>query len=325
LATAEQIKALIRSHIEGDNERFRALAIQLAAQAARKGQGKFAQELKSLLDQAAKSGAFPAKLTGPVPLAQPRGELAGLISAAYPKVRLPDMVLDEGVHQRLRRVLSEQRQQHKLREHGLTPRRKLLLTGPPGTGKTMSASALAGELHLPLFTIVLDGLITKYMGETAVKLRVIFDAIAKTRGVYLFDEFDAIGAKRLSSNDVGEIRRVLNSFLQFLEQDTSNSLIVAATNHVELLDRALFRRFDDVIDYPLPTPQLAERTIRARLPMLDLTEVAWGSVLETTKGLSYADLTRACEDVAKEAILSGWSKPGVDSLQNALSERSQKK
>jgi SpoVK/Ycf46/Vps4 family AAA+-type ATPase len=325
LATAEQIKALIRSHIEGDDERFRALAIQLAAQAARKGQGKFAQELKSLLDQAAKSGAFPPKLTGPVPLAQPRGELAGLISAAYPKVRLSDMVLDEGVHQRLRRVLSEQRQQHKLREHGLTPRRKLLLTGPPGTGKTMSASALAGELHLPLFTIVLDGLITKYMGETAVKLRVIFDAIAKTRGVYLFDEFDAIGAKRLSSNDVGEIRRVLNSFLQFLEQDTSNSLIVAATNHVELLDRALFRRFDDVIDYPLPTPQRAERTIRARLTMLDLADVVWDSVLETTKGLSYADLTRACEDVAKEAILSGWSKPGVDSLQNALSERSQKK
>ncbi len=189
----------------------------------------------------------------------------------------------------------------------------------------MSASALAGELHLPLFTIVLDGLITKYMGETAVKLRVIFDAIAKTRGVYLFDEFDAIGAKRVSSNDVGEIRRVLNSFLQFLEQDTSNSLIVAATNHVEMLDRALFRRFDDVIDYPLPTSQLAERTIRARLPMLSLADVNWPSVLDAAKGLSYADLARACENVAKEAILSGWSKPGPDSLQKALSERSREK
>jgi SpoVK/Ycf46/Vps4 family AAA+-type ATPase len=325
VATAEQIKALIQSHIEGDEERFRALAIQLAAQAARKGQGKFAQELKRLLDQAAKIGDFPPKLSGPVPLAQPRGELAGLLSVFYPKVRLSDMVLEESVHERLRRVLVEQRQQQKLTQHGLTPRRKLLLTGPPGAGKTMSASALAGELHLPLFTIVLDGLITKYMGETAVKLRVIFDAIAKTRGVYLFDEFDAIGAKRVSSNDVGEIRRVLNSFLQFLEQDTSSSLIVAATNHVEMLDRALFRRFDDVIDYPLPTSQLAERTIRARLPMLSLADVNWPSVLDAAKGLSYADLARACENVAKEAILSSWSEPGPDSLQRALSERSREK
>jgi SpoVK/Ycf46/Vps4 family AAA+-type ATPase len=325
LATAEQIKALIQSHIDGDNERFRALAIQLAAQAARKGQGKFAQELRRLLDKAAENGAFSPKLSGPVTLAQPRGELAGLLSASYPKVRLSDMVLEEGVYDRLRRVLVEQRQQHKLREHGLNPRRKLLLTGPPGAGKTMSASALAGELHLPLFTIVLDGLITKYMGETAAKLRVIFDAIGRTRGVYLFDEFDAIGAKRLSSNDVGEIRRVLNSFLQFLEQDISNGLIVAATNHVELLDRALFRRFDDVIDYPLPTAKLAERTIRSRLPMLNLNGVNWTSVLEATKGLSYADLTRACEDVAKEAILSGSSEPGPDSLQKALTERTRKR
>lgn len=281
--------------------------------------------MKRLLDQVAQIGDFPPKLSGPVPLAQPRGELAGLLSVLYPKVRLSDMVLEETVHERLRRVLVEQRQQQKLTQHGLTPRRKLLLTGPAGAGKTMSASALAGELHLPLFRIVLDGLITKYMGETAVKLRVIFDAIAKTRGVYLFDEFDAIGAKRVSSNDVGEIRRVLNSFLQFLEQDTSNSLIVAATNHVEMLDRALFRRFDDVIDYPLPTSQLAERTIRARLPMLSLADVNWPSVLDAAKGLSYADLARACEDVAKEAILLGWSEPGPDGLQKALSERSREK
>ena len=116
----------------------------------------------------------------------------------------------------------------------------------------MSASALAGELHLPLFTIVLDGLITKFMGETAAKLRLIFEAISQTRGVYLFDEFDALGSERASGNDVGEIRRVLNSFLQFLEQDQSDSLIVAATNHPKLLDRALFRRFDDVIEFALP-------------------------------------------------------------------------
>ena len=101
---------------------------------------------------------------------------------------------------------------------------------------------------MPLFTVLIDGLITKFMGETAAKLRLVFSAMEETRGVYLFDEFDAIGARRGERNDVGEIRRVLNSFLQFLEQDESGSLIIAATNHPELLDSALHRRFDDVID-----------------------------------------------------------------------------
>ncbi len=168
------------------------------------------------------------------------------------------MALPEALAERLKRVLLEQRQQKRLREHSLSSRRKLLFLGPPGSGKTMTASALAGELHLPLFTIMLEGLITKFMGETAAKLRLVFEAIRQTQGVYLFDEFDALGAHRSQSNDVGEIRRVLNSFLQLLEKDTSQSLIVAATNHPEMLDRALFRRFDDVIEYNLPDAKLAE-------------------------------------------------------------------
>jgi SpoVK/Ycf46/Vps4 family AAA+-type ATPase len=161
------------------------------------------------------------------------------------------MALPEVLGARLERVLTEQRERDRLREHGFSPMRKLLLVGPPGTGKTMTAAALAGEMGLPLFSIQLDGLITKYMGETAAKLRLVFDAIQSTRGVYLFDEFDALGGERGSKNDVGEIRRVLNSFLQFLEQDDSDSIVLGATNHVGLLDRALFRRFDAVLEYSL--------------------------------------------------------------------------
>ncbi len=112
----------------------------------------------------------------------------------------------------------------------------------------MAASVLAGELGIPLFLVRLDSLITKFMGETAAKLRQVFDSITDMRGVYFFDEFDAIGSQRGLANDVGEIRRVLNSFLQMIENDQSNSLIVAATNHPEILDYALFRRFDDVIE-----------------------------------------------------------------------------
>jgi SpoVK/Ycf46/Vps4 family AAA+-type ATPase len=323
MASKDHVKALVRSHAEGDDERFYAIAMQVAAQAARQGHTKFAQELRDLVDQAKArtKAAAPGQRTKPVPVVQPRGELVGLLTAAYPKSRLADMALDEGVRSRIDRVLLEQRQRDRIQEHGLSPLRKLLLIGPPGTGKTMTAAALAGELGLPLFTIQLDGLITKYLGETASKLRLIFDAIQQTRAVFLFDEFDALGGERTTRNEVGEIRRVLNSFLLFLEQDESDSIIIAATNHPTLLDRALFRRFDAVIEYVMPSRKIAERIMRARLALLNTSRIEWAKVLEATESLSHADLVRACEHAAKKAILA--HRTGVESsdLTDALKER----
>jgi SpoVK/Ycf46/Vps4 family AAA+-type ATPase len=198
-------------------------------------------------------------------LKQPKGDLSGILEVSNPGTGAGEIVLSEEVSGRLKRVILEQRQKDKLEQFGLQPRRKLLFTGSPGTGKTMSAAVLATELKLPLYTILLDGLITRYMGETAAKLRLIFDHIQQTRAVYLFDEFDAIGAQRGATNDVGEIRRVLNSFLLFVEQDRSDSVIVAATNHPELLDRALNRRFDDIIKFDRPDAVRISRLIENRL------------------------------------------------------------
>jgi SpoVK/Ycf46/Vps4 family AAA+-type ATPase len=323
MATADHVKALIRSHAEGDDERFFAIALQVAAQAARQGHTKFAHELRDLVDQAkARPKAISTgQRTRPVPIIQPRGELAGLLTAVFPKARLSDMALDEPIRSRIDRVLLEQRQREKILAHGLGPLRKLLLVGPPGTGKTMTAAALAGELSLPLFTIQLDGLITKYLGETAAKLRLIFEAIRQTRAVYLFDEFDALGGERAAKNEVGEIRRVLNSFLQFLEQDDSDSVIVAATNHPQILDKALFRRFDSVIEYRLPSQGLIEEVMRARLALLHTSGVQWSDVVEAAKGLSHSDVTRACEHAAKNAILQHHTRIDTSELIEALSER----
>lgn len=322
MATAEQLKALLKSYAEGDDERFYATAIQVAAHAAKQGHGRLAQELRAIVDEAKNRAANSVKrLSLPVPVVQPRGDLAGLLSASYPKTRLVDMVLADELRRRLERILQEHRAQHKLSAYGLSARRKILLIGPPGTGKTMSASALAGELNLPLFTILLDGLITKFMGETAAKLRLIFEAISQTRGIYLFDEFDAIGSERASGNDVGEIRRVLNSFLQFLEQDQSDSLIVAATNHPQLLDRALFRRFDDVIEFALPNDEQLRAVFSNRLNLFDTSNVDWQRIIEAARGLSYGDLTRACEDGAKEVILSDASEMTTQAIERVLAER----
>ena len=323
MATAVQVKALIRSHADGDDARFYAIAMQVAAQAARSGHGKFAQELRDLVDQAkVRAKAIePARGPKPVPLAQPRGELAGLLTVGYPKTLLADMALPEVVAARLGRVVTEQRERERLREHGFSPMRKLLLVGPPGTGKTMTAAALAGEKGLPLFSIQLDGLITKYMGETAAKLRLVFDAIQSTRGVYLFDEFDALGGERGAKNDVGEIRRVLNSFLQFLEQDDSDSIVLGATNHVGLLDRALFRRFDAVLEYALPTEEIAARVMQARLGLLDTSAIDWCAAATAAAGLSHAEIALACEQAAKNAILDHSTAVRDAELGLALQER----
>lgn len=319
MATADQVKALVRSHAEHDDTKFYSVALQVAARAARGGQSHFAQELRDLVDALRRE---PPKLSGrPIAVAQPRGELAGLLSVSYPQTRMADLVLQPDVRARIDRVILEQRQQDSLHAHGFKPLRRLLLVGPPGTGKTMTASALAGDLHLPLFVIRLDGLITKFMGETAAKLRLVFDALAETRGVYLFDEVDALGGERARTNDVGEIRRVLNSFLQFLEVDEVESILVAATNHPQMLDRAMFRRFDAVIDYPLPTADVVQAVIKNRLANVHLDRVAWAKVNAAAAGLSHAEITLAAERAAKDVILAKRPSLTTGDLLAALRER----
>jgi SpoVK/Ycf46/Vps4 family AAA+-type ATPase len=320
MATAEQLKALLRSYVEGDGEQFLTVSMQVAAHAARRGQTKLAQELRDLIDEA-KRRASHATFRPTVPITRPAGELADLVLASYPKTRLADMVLAEPVGRSLQRVLTEYRQQDKLRTHGHSARRKLLLVGPPGSGKTMTASALAGELKLPLLAVRLDGLITKYLGETAAKLRQVFDAMVATRGVYLFDEFDAIGGDRARPNDVGEIRRVLNSFLQFLEADESDSLILAATNHSGILDPALFRRFDDVIRYDCPNPEQVESLVRSRLNSFDLSRVQWEEVRRAATGLSFAEVARASTEAAKAAVLDDRTEIATKNIVSVLHER----
>lgn len=322
MSTSRQIVALVQSHIAGDDQRFIAVATQIAAHEARQGHGKLAHELRELIEAAkGRSATVARRGAGPVPIAQPKGELSSLLAARYSDVRLNSMVLPEALKERLGRVVTEQRRQESLRARGLQPRRKLLLVGPPGSGKTMSAAALAGELKLPLFTVLYDGLIGKLMGETATRLRLIFDAVALQRGVYFFDEFDAIGAQRAGPNDVGEIRRVLNSFLQFLENDDGPSLVIAATNHPELLDRALFRRFDDVITYDLPTSEIARGILENRLATFVLKTVEWSEVLGSTTGLSQAEIARAADEAAKGAVLNGSDEVRTPMLLAALQER----
>ena len=319
MPSADQVKALISSLAEGDEGHFFAVAMQIAAYEARMGHGKLAEEIRAMIDKAKSRPRLTAKNT--IPIARPRGEASELLSVSYPNVRLADMVLAPPTKKKLERLIREQRAVQVIRGKGLSPRRKILLSGKPGTGKTLTASALAGELGLPLFVVRLDGLITKFMGETAAKLRIVFETLSQTRGVYLFDEFDSIGSARDLSNDVGEIRRVVNSFLQMVEQDESESLIVAATNHVGILDRAFFRRFDDIIKYELPDTARITETLKAKLGQFYVAKEGWAKLARLARGLSFADITRACEDAIKDALIQGDTRVTQAQVAHALQDR----
>ena len=320
-ATAQQIKALVESYVSQDDSRFRTVAMQIAAHSAKHGKTQLADELHALLDEAAKGRRVHVGTAKAIPLARPTRDLAGLLLASYPKTRLSDMVLKHALSQELQLIVTEHRQRDKLRAHGLAPRQRLLLVGPPGCGKTMTAYALAGECNLPLMSVQLHSLITKFMGETAAKLHLVFEAMERTPGVYLFDEFDAIGSIRRSENDVGEIRRVLNSFLQFLEHHTSDSLIIAATNLMPLLDDALFRRFDATLRYDLPADSEIRPLIENRLAAFQTKRLGWTRIVKEAHGLSHADIVRAAEGAARMAVISPRESISTDDLIGALRER----
>ncbi|KQU28400.1 MULTISPECIES: AAA family ATPase [unclassified Rhodococcus (in: high G+C Gram-positive bacteria)] len=313
--SGEHIKALVRSHAAGDDQSFYSIAMQVAAQAARQGHGRLAQDLKDAVERS-RSATPPSSVTS---IARPRGDLADLVTATHPDVALRNLVLPADLKDQVDRVLTEQRQRTALLNHGFTPAHRLLLEGPPGTGKTMTASVLARELSLPLITVRLDSLLSKFMGETASKLRTVFTAVSDQRAVYLFDEFDALGGDR-AGNDVGEARRILNSFLIFLEEASPLSLVVAATNHRSILDRALFRRFDMVLTYSLPDSKQATSVMRSRLGTM-ARGIRWASISEITHGLSHADLVRAAETAAKTAVLSGADRVTTEDVRVALTSR----
>ena len=320
VSNAKQILAMLRSRADGDEEQFFTIALQVAASEARRGRRSMAQELREAVEKARTLSGRGQTVA--VPFATPRGDLADLIELRRSSHRLDDVVLNSSLRAQLDDLIREQVRRDWLREHGKTPSRRILFVGPPGSGKTLTAEALAGNLKLPLFLIRLEALITRFMGETAAKLRLAFDETAKRRGVYLFDEFDAVGGHRDASNDVGEMRRVLNSFLQFMEEpNATDSLIVGATNHPDLLDRALLRRFDVVLAFEMPTDEEIRKVIKAYLRPMRHPNLSWKQIVNAGRNLSQSELARAAEKAVKTAILDERDLLTNNDIIGALDER----
>ncbi len=299
MANAEQVKSLIKAHIDNDQNRFTTMALQIAAYEAKLGHSEFAFEIRDLIDK--------SKATKVVKLKPFVGDFGDLILEVVLTERKAELIVSDEITEKIDRILLEYKQSHKLNKYGMTNRRKILLVGSPGTGKTMTASVIAQELKLPLFVILMDKLMTKFMGETGNKLRQIFELIEEKKGVYFFDEFDTIGGERAKDNDVGEMRRVLNSFLHFIEKDKSDSLILAASNNLSLLDQALFRRFDDIIAYSLPSEIEIIKLLKNKLSSF-ISTLKLEPLVKIALGLSHAEITSACQDAIKDAILRNKTK-----------------
>jgi SpoVK/Ycf46/Vps4 family AAA+-type ATPase len=311
VAKADYIISLIKSHYDSEPERFTTLALQIAAYEAKLGHIGVANEIKTFIDKS-KENKFRNKSFN--------SDLQGLIIENVPAVNLSDIIVSTSIKNKINRIISEFVQRDKLRRNDLENRRKILLSGPPGTGKTLTASIIANELRLPLYTILMDKMVTKFMGETSAKLRQVFDLIQQKQGVFLFDEFDAIGGERSRDNDVGEMRRVLNSFLQFIERDNSESLIIAITNNKKLLDQALFRRFDDVILYHLPNTREKKELLQNRLARYG-NKITYASLLKNINGLSHAEITLACFDAIKETVLNEKQPMNNQLIMKAIKDR----
>ena len=320
MSNSRQILAMLNSKAQGDDEHFYSIALQVAAAEARQGRRSIAEDLRSAVEKARAKASKGPSVT--VPISSPRGDLAGLIEMRTPRFKLSDVVLNNALRDRINDFVIQQQRRDWLREYGKTPNRRLLFVGAPGSGKTMSAEALAGELRLPLFVIRLESLITRFMGETAAKLRLVFDETNRHRGVYLFDEFDAVGGNRSASNDVAEMRRVLNSFLQFMEEpNATDSVIVGATNYPDLLDPALLRRFDLVLEFAKPSNDEIKTIIKSNVRPMKYPNLSWKKIVAAAQGLSQSEISRATEDAVKGAILSEKRNVTTDELVGRLNDR----
>ncbi|MGW0946171.1 AAA family ATPase [Streptomyces sp. NPDC002623] len=300
MARADLLLALVKSGAGGDDLAFRRAAEALIAEEESKKHGVLASQLADALTKRRPApGNHVSALTR-------NGEAAGLFHEMEPERRITELVLTGDVRLAINELIEEHHRRDLLRSHGVEPRHRLLFVGPPGGGKTTLAEAIATELAVPLLSVRYEGLIGSYLGETATRMETLFAAVRIRPCVLFFDEFDAVAKERGDTHETGEIKRVVSSLLLQVDKLPSHVVVVAATNHAELLDRAVWRRMQLRLELPHPTRA-------GRIEWLSAwsarTGVEFGlslrTIAERLSEVSYAELEEFALDVQRRSILSG--------------------
>lgn len=319
MARADHLKRLLESHVAHDDSGFRDAAERLIAEHRRLGHHVVAEDLRAiLLRQNGTVKPMPTKSF--IPLQRTDAEPTDLLAVRPPRATFEELVLAPATQRLISRVVEEFRHRAALEAANLHPNRKLLFSGPPGCGKTITAEALAHDLGLPFAVTRIDSIVSSLLGETSTNLRRVFDYANANPCVLLLDEFDSIGKSRDDVHELGELKRVVNSFLQLLDSYHGRGVVIAATNHESLLDSALWRRFDEVIHFSPPTKSDIVQLLRLLLRGVAKSDVTPSRLAESMKGLSHAEVTAITRSVIKTMIISGKSDIGVDMFTVAIQQ-----
>ena len=317
MARADLLKQLFRAYRESGRESFMEVARSIADEERKKHHPALANELLRILNNGVVAAAPSLRGTFQPP---PRDheKKAALLDIKHPDRYLQELVLHAGTEEVLLKVMREFRQWDILESNGLQPSHKLLFCGPPGCGKTATAEAIAAELGLPLVYIRFDSVVSSLLGETASNLRKVFEYIHEDTWVVLFDEFDAIGRSRDDATEHGEIKRVVNAFLQMLDNFHGRSLLIAATNFEQALDPALWRRFDEVVRFERPTVGQIEELLKNRLSHVRNSKVSTNRYVSKLEGSTFGDIERIATDVLKSCALDGRTRLQPEDIKRAM-------
>ncbi|PZM86030.1 MAG: ATP-binding protein [Candidatus Melainabacteria bacterium] len=306
MATGDQLKKLLAAYRDRDDSLFFRVAQGIISDETAANHHALARDLKKALGDQRRAGEL-------VLLPRDKGGVS-LLNLAQSDVSAERLVFSKSTADKIGRVLEEHKAAATLAAFGYFPKKKLLFWGPPGCGKTMTAYYLAHELGLQIGTVRLSSLISSYLGDTAQHLDAVFETANNTPMVLLLDEVDALGKSRDDPNDVGELKRVVNTLLQAMDRFTcKQSIVIAASNHEYMLDPALWRRFDDVVEFPLPA-QFEIRTDLERLLNGVKLEGELSDAVELLDGFSFADIERIAIEAVKTMILEHRTYLVIDDL-----------
>lgn len=318
MASGKLLRQLIKTGAEGNHDAFRRVSEEIISEERAKHHHLLANDLEKILYGRRNAASVQhSALSDRLPKDRERN--LPLLQIKEPLRRLEDVVLSDETGSLLDELLQEHHRAEVLKSHGLYPADKLLFCGPPGCGKTLTAEVLASELSLPLAIVRIDSVISSFLGETAANLRQVFDFISTIPMVVLFDEFDALAKERADEAEHGELKRVVNAFLQMVDAYEGKSLLVAATNHEGILDSAVWRRFDEVMVFDPPNLEQLRRLLSIKLRGLRREfEVEDAKIVGLFKGMSHADVERVLRRAAKDMVLAGKEFLSERHLQTAI-------